>query len=101
MFIQQKIASAAIDRCRTKKVVASGPFKETPATFDALEYDWGRLLGVYEIWLQGAISDVLRTQSDVVVDVGASTSCYSIGFASALPNSKHIAFEMEESEREK
>lgn len=95
------MASAAIDRCRQKMVVTSGPFQGTPATVDALEHDWGRLLGVYEIWLQEAISDVLRRQPDVVVDVGASTGCYSIGFANALPNAKHIAFEMDESERDK
>jgi len=101
MFIQQKIASAAIDNCRSKKLVASGPFKGTPATLDALEHDWGRLLGIYEIWLQPAVSEVLRSNPNVIVDVGASTGCYSIGFANAFPNSKHIAFEMNESEREK
>lgn len=99
MFIQQRIASAAIDRCRRKGVVASGPFQGMPATVDALEHHWGRLLGVYEIWLQDAIRQVLRSEPAVVVDVGASTGCYSLGFAHALPGSKHIAFEMDDKQR--
>lgn len=100
MIFSQKVTSHFIDRCRNRGVVNWGPFAGAPATEDSLAHCWMRLLGVYEFYLHPAVEAAILAKPPVVVDVGASSGYYSIGMAHRLPGSRHVAFEMQDSERE-
>ena len=100
MIFSQRIISYFIDRCRDRGVVNYGPFAGAPATEDSLVHCWNRLLGIYEFYLHGCVEAAIAAKPSVIVDVGASSGYYSIGMAFRLPDSRHIAFEMEERERE-
>lgn len=99
MIFSQRIVSYFIDRCRRRGVVNGGPFAGAPATEDSLAHCWMRLLGVYEFYLHPHVESAISANPPVVVDVGASSGYYSIGLAYRLPQSRHIAFEMQEAER--
>jgi len=99
MIFAQRIVSHYIEKIRSKGAINFGPFAGVPATEDSLHHCWMRLLGIYEFYLHSCIERAIQFHPDVVVDVGASSGYYSIGMASRLPHSKHIAFEMQEKER--
>jgi hypothetical protein len=99
MIFAQRIVSYYIDQIRSKGVINFGPFAGVPATEDSLQHCWVRLLGIYEFYLHDCIERAIAANPNAVVDVGASSGYYSFGMASRLPKSKHIAFEMLESER--
>jgi hypothetical protein len=100
MILAQRIVSHYIEKIRSKGVINFGPFIGVPATEDCLQHCWMRLLGIYEFYLHGYIERAIRFEPNAVVDVGASSGYYSIGMASRLPSAKHIAFEMQHSERD-
>ncbi len=100
MIFAQRIVSHYIDKIRSKGVINFGPFAGVPATEDSLQYCWRKLLGIYEFYLHDCIEKAIGFEPNAVVDVGASSGYYSIGMASRLPRAKHIAFEMQQSERD-
>jgi hypothetical protein len=100
MIFDQRIVSRQIDKIRSKGKINFGPFAGVSATEDCLQHCWMRLLGIYEFYLHGCIERAIGFEPNAVVDVGASTGYYSIGMAFRLPRAKHIAFEMQQSERD-
>ncbi len=94
-------ASRIIERARKSSWVVSGPFKGAIATESATIYDWNKLMGVYEFYLHPYIDAVNKANPPVCIDVGAAQGYYTLGLAYRLPNSLHIAYEMDDGERKK
>jgi len=100
MIFAQRIVSHYTEKVRSQGVIKFGPFAGVPATEDCLQHCWMRLLGIYEFYLHDCIERAIGFNPKIIVDVGASSGYYSIGMASRLPRARHVAFEMQQSERD-
>jgi hypothetical protein len=81
-------------------VVRSGPFAgmryHDPATNSVL---LPKLAGTYELEVAHAIERMIRTQPDLVLDVGSAEGYYAVGMAWRLPRAKVVAFDLRSSQR--
>src|SRR5262249_1068896 len=65
------------------------------------EESWGhhrgsKILGLYEKELESALKDVVRSEPDVVVNIGCAEGFYALGLARLIPNVKVIAYDIDE-----
>jgi predicted O-methyltransferase YrrM len=58
-----------------------------------------KLLGVYERELHDVLENLIAWGPDLVIDAGAAEGYYAVGLARRLPQSRIMAFEMEEGGR--
>jgi hypothetical protein len=55
-----------------------------------------KLLGTYESELHEVFNEILNTQYDFILDIGAAEGYYAVGLALKIPKAKVIAFEGDE-----
>ena len=65
------------------------------------EQSWGddrgsKILGLYEKELEPALKDVVRSEPDVVMNIGCAEGFYALGLARLIPNAKVIAYDIDE-----
>ena len=82
---------------QTGRRVRSGPFEG----MSYLDVSQGscyipKLLGIYERELHAVVEDLIASQPETVIDLGAAEGCYAVGLARRLPEARVVAFEMEE-----
>ena len=54
-----------------------------------------KLLGTYELEIQGAVAEIVAAAPEAIVDVGAAEGYYVVGLARAVPSCRVVAFEAE------
>jgi hypothetical protein len=59
-----------------------------------------KLLGIYERELHGAIEAAIRTEPEVIVNVGAADGYYAVGLARRCPDATVIAYEADPAQRD-
>ena len=94
--IRQRTIPGVLAFVLTRGCVAAGPFAGmryiVSSTGSALA---PKLLGTYEAELHDVVKDMLRRNSDLLVDVGAAEGYYAVGFARRASGMTVIAFEQE------
>ena len=89
-------------RSRTNATVQQGPFAGLKiVTLSAGSAFIPKLLGIYERELNECVEELIASRPSVVIDIGAAEGYYAVGLARRLPESHVIAFEMQESARDK
>ena len=80
--------------------VHSGPFQGMHYTENSQGSCYiPKLLGVYERELHDVLENLIAWGPDLVIDAGAAEGYYAVGLARRLPQSRIMAFEMEEGGR--
>ena len=82
--------------------VARGPFagiKYSKSRTDGTK-NRTKILGTYETEIHPYIYDAIAKKPDTIINIGAGDGYYSVGFSSLFPNSKVIAYENAEHERQ-
>jgi hypothetical protein len=83
-------------KAHTSMRIASGPFTGmqyiTESVGSVLE---PKLLGIYERELHSVIEEIIASEADSVIDIGAAEGYYAVGLAFRLPKVEVIAFETE------
>jgi len=88
-------------RLRTGCAVASGPFAGTRYVDHSVGSAYiPKLLGIYERELTTCVEEIIARQPRVVIDIGAAEGYYAVGLARRLPETRVVAFEMEQLGRE-
>jgi len=82
---------------QTGRRVRSGPFEG----MSYLDVSQGscyipKLLGIYERELHAVVEDLIASQPETVIDLGAAEGYYAVGLARRLHEARVVAFEMEE-----
>lgn len=81
--------------------IAAGPFRGMRYGSRSDSYPLApKLLGTYELELNPAVEEIIRSGHDLIVDVGASDGYYATGFALRLPQTRIVAFEMDKDAQE-
>jgi hypothetical protein len=95
------IASNMVEKVRESGSVATGLFRGLPASDEALEWFWPQLLGVYEHPLIPTLERWLSDCPPRIVDVGAASGYYAVGFGLRCPKAEVIAYEANSATRER
>jgi hypothetical protein len=74
--------------------VCSGPF--AGMAFASSDVHPKYLLGTYELELHPVLRQLSQQPFDLIVDVGAETGYYAVGFARLIPHARVLAFEADE-----
>jgi hypothetical protein len=91
---QQRVFNAFDARVGSPKKILAGPFKGMTYIREARGSELlAKLLGTYELELNGAIDRMIRRQPDLVVDVGCAEGYYAIGLAVRIPAARIVAFD--------
>src|SRR5271165_2199287 len=84
----------------TGNIVQRGPFAGTAIL---QEKSWGnagdlaaKLLGFYEEELHDAVEEAIAGNPDLVLNVGCAEGFYAVGLARRLPESRVIAFDIDQ-----
>ena len=82
---------------QTGRRVRSGPF-EGMSYVDVSQGSCyiPKLLGIYERELHAVVEDIIASQPETIIDLGAAEGYYAVGLARRLPDARVVAFEMEE-----
>ena len=96
-FVKPTRYLARLTAEKTHSTVMAGPF----SGMRYIESSIGsalipKLLGIYERELAPCIEEICRNRPELVVDLGAAEGYYAVGLARRLPDSRIIAFELEE-----
>src|SRR5437868_4115037 len=84
----------------TSGVVASGPFKGLRYTRDVVGSALApKLVGTYELELQGPVRQIIADAPRNIVNVGAAEGYFAVGFARAIPTASVVAYEGQEKGR--
>jgi hypothetical protein len=75
-------------------MIIGGPFRGIRYPHSGTIF-YFELLGTYEQCLIAVITDVIRRQPPLIVDVGAAYGYYALGFAARCPRTQVIAYEMD------
>ena len=82
---------------RTGKQVNSGPFRGMRYVEDSHGSCYiPKLLGIYERELHGAVEQLISWAPDLIIDAGAAEGYYAVGLARRLPETRVVAFEMDD-----
>src|SRR5262245_1247587 len=60
-----------------------------------------KLLGIYERELYPLVEDAIKTQHDLIIDIGAAEGYYAVGLAMRCPSARVIGYELEPKSQEK
>ena len=89
-----------LSRERTDCSVRKGPFEGMRYVQSAQGSAYiPKLLGIYERELYPLVEEIIAIAPDMIVDIGAAEGYYAVGLARRLPETRVVAFEMEEAGR--
>ncbi|HEY1923336.1 MAG TPA: hypothetical protein VGG44_11355 [Tepidisphaeraceae bacterium] len=92
---RHQLEESVLDKIGRPDQILAGPFKGmryiSAAYFGSVV---PKILGVYEMELNGALETICKAQPDVIVDIGAAEGYYAVGMTKLNPQAKTICFEM-------
>src|SRR5688572_29053294 len=102
-FQRCKVLYADIQNLLHREVYGNGRIQVLSGPFEGMEYYnkiiWGpvtgKWIGCYEEELSGVIRDILASDYDTLIDVGAAEGYYAVGFAWKLPTAKVISYDID------
>jgi len=99
--VRQRVHSEFVNRWVSDLVVLGGPFKgmRYPSVASVCSTNPPKLIGSYEKELHKWIFEMLKSDFEVVVDIGCAEGYYAVGFALNGSSSRVIAFDTDPNAR--